>query len=119
MQTQAAYLGFPVLSLGESTYPYLPVRAYERANLVPRVLSLASRKTLTATGHVKPQNLGENIEDITWPRLDTNFIFECSSRYRLEHSKIKIRIHKWTCNILFIANEATELRSEVASAADL
>ena len=40
------------------------------------------------------------IEDITWPRVDTNFIFECSTRYltserservryRVEHEKIK------------------------------
>ena len=40
------------------------------------------------------------IEDITWPRVDTNFIVECSTRYltserservryRVEHEKIK------------------------------
>ena len=42
----------------------------------------------------------EDIEDITCPRVDTNFIFECSTRYltserservryRVEHEKIK------------------------------
>ena len=41
-----------------------------------------------------------NIEDITWPLVDTNFIFSCSTRYltrsllslvryRVEHEKIK------------------------------
>ena len=30
------------------------------------------------------------IEDITWPRVDTNFIFECSTRYLVEHEKIKL-----------------------------
>ena len=41
-----------------------------------------------------------DIEDITWPRVDMNFIFECSTRYltsergervryRVEHEKIK------------------------------
>ena len=53
------------------------------------------------------------IEDITWPRVDMNFIFKCSNRYlmiernewvrhRIEHEKIKIkliRIHKRTRNI--------------------
>ena len=40
------------------------------------------------------------MEDITWPRVDTNFIFSCSTRYltserservryRVEHEKIK------------------------------
>ena len=45
------------------------------------------------------------------PRVDRNFIFECSSRcltslrsehvrYRLEHHNIEIRIHKQSCNCL-------------------
>ena len=29
------------------------------------------------------------IEDITCPLVDTNFIFSCSTRYRVEHEKIK------------------------------
>ena len=29
------------------------------------------------------------IEDITWPRVDMNFIFECWTRCRVEHEKIK------------------------------
>ena len=29
------------------------------------------------------------IEDITCLRVDTSFIFECSTRYRVEHEKIK------------------------------
>ena len=29
------------------------------------------------------------IEDITCPRVDMNFIFEWSTRYRVEHEKIK------------------------------
>lgn len=37
----------------------------------------------------------------TRPQVDTNFI-ECSSRYRLEHEKIEIRIHAQASNILFI-----------------
>ena len=31
----------------------------------------------------------EYIEDITCPRVDMNFIFEWSTRYRVEHEKIK------------------------------
>ena len=40
----------------------------------------------------------KKIEDITCPRVDTNFIFKCSTR------EDKICIHKRarTCNILFI-----------------
>ena len=45
--------------------------------------------------------------------MDTNLIFECSSshltserrervKYRVEHKKIKVRIHEQTCIILFI-----------------
>ena len=31
-------------------------------------------------------------------------------RYQLEHEKIKIRIHKWACNILFVISiETNEL----------
>ena len=30
-----------------------------------------------------------DIEDITCLRVDTNVIFECSTRYRVEHEKIK------------------------------
>ena len=51
---------------------------------------------------LKVKGRKKKIEDITYPHVDTNFIIECSSRYRLEHEKIKIRIHKRTCNILFI-----------------
>lgn len=57
-------------------------------------------------------NNAGNIEDITCLCMDADFIFEFSSRYlkserneqvkyRLAH-QIKIRIHKWACNILFI-----------------
>ena len=53
------------------------------------------------------------IGDITCPRVDMDFTFECSTRYltserservryRVEQEKIKIRIHKQACNILFI-----------------
>ena len=49
---------------------------------------------------IKISEVAIDIEDITWPRVDTNFIFECSTRYltserservryRVEHEKIK------------------------------
>ena len=37
----------------------------------------------------KPRLMPRKIEDITWPRVDMNFTFECSTRYRIEHEKIK------------------------------
>ena len=49
---------------------------------------------------IKIQNVEIHIEDITWPHVDMNFIFECSTRYltrplrslvrcQVEHEKIK------------------------------
>ena len=72
---------------------------------------LLQQPTCIESGEKKSKLLGD-IEDITCPRVDTNFIFECSTRYlmserservryRVEHED-KIRIHKRACNILFI-----------------
>ena len=53
-----------------------------------------------------------DIEDITWPREDTNFIFECWKYLsRVSEANVweilsaweeKIRIPMWPCNVLFI-----------------
>ena len=32
-----------------------------------------------------------DIEDITWPRVDTNFIFECSTRYLTSERSERVR----------------------------
>ena len=41
-----------------------------------------------------------NIEDITCPPVDMNFVFECSTRYRVELEKIKfISAIRRACNI--------------------
>ena len=55
----------------------------------------------------------QQMEDITCPRVDTNFIFECSTRYltsgrservryQVKHSNRKFHIYKRACHILFI-----------------
>jgi len=45
----------------------------------------------------------KEIEDITCPRVDMNFIFEWSTRYISSWTREdKINIHKRECNILFI-----------------
>ena len=74
-------------------------------------------------GHLEEQR-AKDIEDVTCPRVDVNFIFECSTRYiyltsersegvRYLELDTRIHIHKRACNILFIISINTSEKGAI------